>query len=259
MTGDLGGERAERRRLFGYDVFTEAERMLVVGTETGGVPHTLTIARGAFDAGRIGAAFTAATPGATAGRWRESPLWEGSGRAVVLVTPRTLVEGEPDAVRAAVDAAWGLVPDARGGPLGELRRSLAADRGGAAVFLALNVTDGMRARGAGFLELPPELRRVAGRLDLAADLDVDAVALFDDGRAAAAAASTWGQAARQLGRQPMLVLLGLRPVLDGLSLGAEGARVHAHIHIPADKREGLADKVQALLQMVAGARGAPHP
>src|SRR5580765_5080553 len=36
MTGDLAGEREARRRLFGYDVFTEAERMLVIGIETGG-------------------------------------------------------------------------------------------------------------------------------------------------------------------------------------------------------------------------------
>ena len=28
----------------------------------------------------------------------------------------------------------------------------------------------------------------------------------------------------------------------------------AHLHIPADKREGLAEKLHALLQMVAGAR-----
>jgi hypothetical protein len=255
MTGDFGGEREERRRTFGFDVFTEADRMLVVGTESAGAPHTLTIARGAFDAGRIGEAFAAAAPGATAGRWRDSPLWEASGRAVALVTTRTIAVGEPDAVRAAIDAAWGIVPDARGGALGELRRGLEADRSPPALFFALVVTDAVRGRAAGVLDLPPELRKVAGRLNLGGDLEVNATALFDDGHAAATATSVWGQAARLLARQPMLRMLGLGPVVDGIKLGAEGARIHAELRIPADKREGLAEKIQGVLQLVAGARG----
>jgi hypothetical protein len=174
---------------------------------------------------------------------------------VALVTPRTLVEGAPDEVRAAIDAAWGIVPDAGGGPLGELRRTLDADRNPSAVFLALVVTEPMRARGVGFLDLPRELRRVGARLNLGADVDLDAVALFDDAHAAAATASTWSLAAKYLGRQRMLTLLGLGPVLDGLTLGAEGSRVHGHLHIPAEKREGLADKLVAVLQLVANARG----
>ena len=36
MEGSLDGEREERRRRFGYDVFTEAERMLVAGDRGGG-------------------------------------------------------------------------------------------------------------------------------------------------------------------------------------------------------------------------------
>jgi hypothetical protein len=255
LAGDLGGEREERKRMFGYDVFTDAERMLVTASEIAGVPHNLTIARGRFDAPRVGAAFGGATPGSTATRWRDSPLWEGGGKAVALVTPRTLVEGAPDEVRAAIDAAWGIVPDAGGGPLGELRRTLDADRNPPAVFLALTVTDPMRDRATGFLDLPRELRRAAARLNLGADLDLDAVAVFDEGHAAAAAASTWSQAARLLGRQRMLALLGLGPVFEGLTLGAEGARVHGHLHIPAEKREGLADKLLAVLQLVANARG----
>jgi hypothetical protein len=255
MTGDLGGEREQRRRAFGYDIFTEADRMVVVAAERGGVSHALSIARGAFDAGRIGAAFTGATPGAVEGRWRESPLWEGGGRAVALVTPRTLAEGDPESVRGAIDAAWGIVPDARGGGLGELRAALDADQGRPAVFLGVSVGEPMRARAAGFIDVPPELRRVAARMDLAADLDVDGLALFEGERAAAAAAAEWGQAARQLGRQPMVLLLGLSPVFEGLSMSATGPRVRAHLHIAASRRGGLAQKLEALLQLMAKTRG----
>jgi hypothetical protein len=158
-------------------------------------------------------------------------------------------------VRAAVDAAWGVVPDARSGELGELRRRLGAEPSNAAVVAAASVTEGMRARAAGFLDVPPELRRLAGRLDLGDDLTVDAVAVFDDARAAAAAATMWADTARQAARQRFVMLLGLGPVLDGLSFRAEGQRVAGGLRIPASKRDLIADKVLAVLQALASGRG----
>ena len=83
---------------------------------------------------------------------------------------------------------------------------------------------------------------------------LDAIALFDSGGHAATAASIWNETARTSARQRMVVLLGLAPVFDGLSVAAEGSRVHARLHIGADKREGLAEKLLAVLQLVAKAR-----
>jgi hypothetical protein len=250
----LSGQREEGRRLFGYDIFGEGERLLSVMTEAGGVPRTLTIVRGTFDPARVGAAFVASTPGATETRWRDSPLWEGGGRAVALVTPRTLVQGEPGAVRGAIDAAWGLVPDARTVPLGTLRRSLDADHAGPAAFIALNVTDGMRARAAGFVDLPPGLAICAARLDLGDDLNLDVIGVLDTVPNAVAAAAGSSLAIRQYSQNPMVRMLGLGPVLDGIVFGVEGVRVHGHLRIPAERREGLAEKLLAILQMVAAAR-----
>jgi hypothetical protein len=254
MQGNLEGDRDERRRRFGYDVFTEAERMLVASGEAAGGPNGLTIARGRFDATRVATAFRTSTPGAAETQWRQTAVWEGEGRAVALVTPRTLAHGDGQRVRAAVDAAWGVLPDADAGPLGELRRSLDADRSPPAVTLAISVTDAMRARAAGFLVVPEGLRRMGARLDLGADLNAEAVALFDSNQQAAAAALLWNDTARVTARQQMIVLLGLGPLFDGLTIGAEGSRVHAHLHLGADKREALAEKILALLQLVAKTR-----
>ena len=257
----LSGQREEGRRLFGYDIFSESERLLAVMTEAGGVPRTLTIVRGTFTPARVGAAFIAATPGATEGRWRDSPLWqggpneEGVAQAVALVTPRTLVQGEVNQVRAAIDAAWGIVPDARTVPLGTLRRSLDADHQGPAVFIALNVTDGMRARAAGMVELPPRLAIGAARVDLADDLNLDVVGVMDDAQDAAAAMIAGNVAVRQYAQNPMVRMLGLGQILGAVVLTAEGTRVHGHLRIPAERRDGLADKLQAILRMVAAA----HP
>jgi len=173
--------------------------------------------------------------------------------AVALVTPRTLAQGDPESVRGAIDAAWGIVPDASTGPLGVLRRALGADGKVPAAFVALSLTDAMRGRAAGTIELPPGLTTAAGRLDLGDDLNLDLVAVLGNGSDATAAAATWNLALRALAQQPMLRLLGLGPIIDGLSLGAEGARVHGHLRVPAERREGLADKLLAVLQMVAGA------
>ena len=260
----LSGQREEGRRLFGYDIFGEGERLLAVMTEAAGVPRTLTIVRGTFDPARVAAAFIAATPGATAGRWRDSPLWQGGpneqgvAQAVALVTPRTLVQGEANQVRGAIDAAWGIVPDARTVPLGGLRRSLDADHAGnergPAAFVALNVTDGMRARAAGIVDLPPGLAICAGRVDLAEDLNLDVVGVMDNAQDAAAAMIAGNVAVRQYAQNPMVRMLGLGPILGAVVLTAEGPRVHGHLRIPAERREGLAEKLLAIFQMVAAAR-----
>jgi hypothetical protein len=254
MEGNLDGDREERRRRFGYDVFTEAERMVIAGAEANAGPDTLTIARGRFDGAHAGTAFLAATPGAAATEWRGSALWEGQGRALALVTPRTLALGDSQRVRAAIDASWAIVPDAGGGALGELRRSLDADRSPPAVTLALTVTEGMRARAAGVMALPDGLRRIGARLDLGADLNLEGAALFDSHGHAVAAASIWTEAIRVYTRQPMVMLLGLGPVFQGMTVAAEGSRVHLRLHIPADKREGLAEKVLAVLEALAKTR-----
>jgi hypothetical protein len=254
MQGDLGGEREARQRAFGYDVFTEADRMLVTGAEAATGTSTLTVARGRFDGERVGAAFLAATPGAAKADWRGSPIWESEGRAVALVTARTLAQGDGARVRGAVDAAWAIVPDAGAGPLGELRRALDADKNPPAVTLAISVTEEMRARAAGVLVVPDGLRRLGARLDLGDDLNLEALALFDSGPHAATAASIWTDLARSTARQRMIMLFGFGPVFEGLSIGAEGSRVHVRLHIGADKREGLADKVLAFLQLLAKTR-----
>jgi len=254
VQGELGGDREARARELGYDVFSDGDRVLFVTIESTAGLRMLGVARGRFDGRRIAAAFVASHPGATTVDWRGSQVVQTQESAVALVTPRTIAQGDSDIVRGAIDAAWGVVPDARGGRLGALRRALDGDRGTPAASITVAVNDGMRARAAGVLAIPPGLQQVAARLDLGNDLDLDGVAVFETNHDAALAASTWREAARTTGRQPMVALLGLRAVFDGLSLTAEGNRVHARIHIPANQREGLAEKLLGLLRLIAGGR-----
>jgi hypothetical protein len=250
----LSGQLEQSRRTLGYDPFTDGDRLVVAAVDVGGVPHDLTAVRGRFDPSRLAAAFKASNPQAAETRWRDSPIWEASGRAIALVTPRTVVSGGPADVRGAIDAAWGIVPDAKAGPLGELRRSMAADRDGPAAFVAVNLNDALRARAAGFLSLPAGMRRFAARLDLGEDLNLDFTGVADSQADAAAAASGLSGAARAYAQGTMIRLLGLSPILNALTVGAEGSRVHGHLQIPVEQRERLAEKILAVLQMVAAAR-----
>jgi hypothetical protein len=262
VTGGFVEDREERQRVFGYDVFSDADRVVVAGADAPGGSSQAVVVVGRFDAGRVGRAFTSATPGATATHWRDCALWEGGGRAVALLpSGHTLVQGTPETARAAIDAAWGIVPDVRGGPLGELARDLGAEARRPAVTLAVVVTDDMRARAAGVADVPPDLRRLAGRLDLGADLELDAEAVFDDAGRAAAASRTWRADLGELARNRMLRLMGMGPLVDGASLEAEGTRVHGRLRVPEDKREAIAERVLLLLEAIARQhrQAAPQP
>jgi hypothetical protein len=252
MTGGFAGDKEDRLTRFGYDVFADADRMVVVGGESVGSTRTLTLARGRFDPERIGGAFA----GVTKGAWRDSPLWQAGPRAVALATPRTVAQGGPDDVRAAIDAGWGIVPDARGGALGELRRQLQAERRGPAIFIAAAITDAVRARANGVVDLPPGLERGAARLDLGDDLDAEAVVLMADAHSARQTAALWTSLVSAYARERMAAILGLTPVLQGTQIAAEGKRIHARLHIPAERRAELGEKLLALLQMLAAARPA---
>jgi hypothetical protein len=270
VTGGFVEDREARLATFGFDVFNDADRMVVAAIDVSGQTRQMTIVVGRFEIARVAKAFATATPGAAETRWRDCRLWEApapapepgqqgtpdaqEGRALALVG-RTLVQGAPETVRAAIDAAWGIVPDARSGALGALRRELGADERQPAASLALIVTDEVRARAREVLELPAGLTRVGARLDLAADLEATVEAVFDDPARANAAARRWDGDLRELAQNRMVRVMGLAPVVEGTSLALEGARVHGRLHIPEARREALSERVLLLLQALARDRG----
>ncbi|HVZ75110.1 MAG TPA: hypothetical protein VHJ20_22160 [Polyangia bacterium] len=253
VTGGFAEDREERLRTFGYDVFTDVDRLVVAGLDVEGQSQQVVVVLGRIDAARVAHAFTAAAPDAKEARWRDCPIWEAPGRAVALVG-RALVHGTSETVRAAIDAAWGVVPSARAGALGELARAVDAEARPPAVTLAVLVTDELRARADGTLELPGSLRRAAARLDLGADLELDAQALFSDGGAAATAAESWRASLRDLTANRFVRVMGFGPVVGGVALQAEGARVHGRLRLTEDKREAISDRFLALMKALAAAR-----
>jgi hypothetical protein len=266
VTGGFAEDREARLSTFGFDVFKDGDRMVVAAIDVSGLSRQMTVVAGRFEIERVAAAFVAASPGASETRWRDCRVWEapargggekdeGQPRRALALVGRTLVQGTPETVRASIDAAWGILPDARSGPLGALRRDLEAEERPPAASLAVIVTDEIRARAREVLELPPGISRVGARLDLAVDLEGTVVAVFEDPTRARAAARQWEGDVRDLARNRALRVMGLGPVFEGASLAAEGARVHGRLHIPESRREAMAERVLLLLQALARERG----
>ena len=97
--------------------------------------------------------------------------------------------------------------------------------------LALLVTEGMRARAAGFMAVPDGLRRIGARLDLGDDLNLEGAALFDSHAHAVAAASIWSETVRVYARQPMVIAARARLRSFRADRGGRGiARPRAPAH-----------------------------
>ncbi|MEA2701083.1 MAG: hypothetical protein QOI66_5354 [Myxococcales bacterium] len=247
-------ERQARRLALGYDELVDVDRMVFAVTEDAGGPLVLTISQGRFTADAVGRGFAGAHPGATADPWRGSPLWRAGQEATALVTPRTLVSGRLDSVRGAIDCAFGLAPDARGGGLGPVRRAMEPERGGPALVAAVAVTEAMRQRVGGEFQLPDGLHHAGARLDLGAALDVSLLALHDRPEQAAAAARLAQQFLVDLRGRTLLRVFGLGPLLDGASFHAEGTRLRGQLHIPESERADLAQKITLILETLRRAR-----
>jgi hypothetical protein len=117
----------------------------------------------------------------------------------------------------------------------------------------VNLTATLRARAAGFLSLPAGLQRFAARMNLGEDLNVDFTGVADNPADAAATARAVTTAAWDYAEGTMIRLLGLAPILRSVAVGAEGTRLHGHLNVPVEQRERLAEKLLAVLQMVAAA------
>jgi hypothetical protein len=242
----------------GYDVYVDVDRVLMATSGSSEGNDQLIVATGRFDQQKVAAAFAARRSDAKTGRWRESPMWEGAGLAIAMVTPRTLVQGPPDTVRAAIDAAWGLAPDAHGGPLGELARAVPGANQRGAALMVVKLTEEMRRRAQGLVALPPELRGLAVRVDLGADLDMRGVMSFESAAQADAAGRLLGGELGELGRRPIVRVLGLAPFMERTTLDVRGASLVGHLNLPAAQREELAARLLAVVRAMVAANPVVH-
>ena len=247
-------ERTARTDGQGFDEVVDVDRAVFAVSEGAGEPTTLVVAQGRFDQARLTQALGG---GWTRGDWRGSRVWQRGDQARALLTARTLITGQRDAVRTAIDCAWSLTPDVRQGPLGGLLREQSAAGGGsrAAVTAASTVTEAMRRRVEGQFALPAGLQRAAGRLDLGPSLELELVGVLDSERQAGETAHNLNVTLRDLRARRALAIFGITPFLDGVTIAAQGQRAQVRLVVPENRREDLAAKVAFVLEAIR-ARGA---
>ena len=253
-------ERARKLAARGFDELEDVDRAAFGGVARPGVEAaTLAAVQGRFDQARAIAAFRATAPGATTVSWRGVSLWQDGDRAIGFLTPRTFLSGPPAAVRAAIDCAFGVVPDVRAdAELGQLRRALDGTGSRATLRFAAIVTDELRAQIRQQLDAPESLRRIGARLDLGSALDLDVVGILDTPRDAAALAGVLASMIRDLRARPELQAFGLAGFLDTARLAAQGSRVVGGLHLSAERLPDLTEKLAAVAQIIGGA-ASPRP
>ena len=244
-------ERASKSEAQGFDEVTDVDRAVFAVSETAAGPATLSVAQGRFDPPRLDRALH---DGWTRGSWRGSRIWERGDRAQALLTARTLITGEPAAVRTAIDCAWALAPDVRHTGVGQLAREQSATGARPAVTAAAMVTEAMRKRVASQFELPAGLERAGGRLALGAALDLELVGLLVNERQASDTAHNLEILLRDLRARRALAVFGITPFLSGVTVAPQGKRVRIHMVLPEDKREDLAAKIAFVLETIGARR-----
>jgi len=240
-------ERAARTDAHGFDEITDVDRAVFAVNETAGNTTTLTITRGRFEEARLGRALAGWVPAS----WRGSRIWQHGNEAVTLLTARTLIRGEPAAVRNAIDCAWGLAPDVRRSAVGELRRELLS--GGdhpPAVLAAALVTEAMRKRVASEVELPVGLERAGARLDLGGPLQLEVFGLLATPGEAAAMAHNLDVTVRDLRARRALAVFGLSAFLRDVTVVPQGRSLRARLTLPEAQREDLATKLAFVLEAI---------
>jgi hypothetical protein len=242
-----GAERTAKTQAQGFDETTDVDRAVFAVNEAVGNTTTLTIARGRFDEARLARAFGDWTPAS----WRGSRIWERGPEAVALLTARTLIRGEPATVRTAIDCAWGLAPDVQRSGVGELRRELLSGNDRVpAVVAASMVTEAMRKRVAGQIDLPAGLERAGARLDLGGALQLELFGLLATPGEAADMAHNLDVTLRDLRGRRALAVFGLSAFLRDVTIAPSGRSLRVRLTLPEEQREDLAAKLAFVLDII---------
>jgi hypothetical protein len=249
--------RANRRAALGYDDAADIDRILYAATVLDASRPTLVIAQGRFQAQLVEEAFRARWAGSTIRLERGIAVNVSGENALAFVTPRTFLSGAPADVQVAIDRAFGVGTALEADPgLGPLWRALSTAVTGAAgdpAVRAVVVLDrDVRTRVGAVWAVPATVTHLGLRLDLGRALDLGGIALTADRSAAEAVARTWATAARGPQVRLLASAIGLGPLLGGLAIGAEGARVHVSTTIDENQRPEINQALRTLVQQIRG-------
>ena len=252
-------ERAARAVAHGFDVVDDVDRLLYATIPSLQEGATVLLAQGRMDRERLTAAFRGQHPQTTASDYRGVGLLAEGQEAIAFLTQRTVVSGPLVAVRATIDCGFGLARSvATQSWLSSLQDLLREGRGPSrrppALAAALLVSASQRAQLETEMGEGGTLERVGARLDLGRDLDFAMVGLVSTRQKALDLAARVSAALGEVRNRPLVSVLGLQSVLDGVRFVARESRVEAKLSIPEEQRAEIADRIEQVAAQLARRR-----
>jgi hypothetical protein len=246
-------ERAARAASRGFDEVDDVDRLLYATVPPLREGASILVAQGRMDRERLSVAFRRQHPQSTASDYRGVGVLAEGEEALAFLTKRTVVSGPLVAVRATIDCGFGLARSAASESwLLALQTTLRESRGPSrrppAMAAAVRVNPTMRAQLEAEMGEGGTLEQVGARLDLGRDLDVALLGLVSTHQQALDLAARVSAALREQRNRPLVFILGLQPILDGVRFAARENRVEARLSIPEDQRAEIADR----MALVAG-------
>jgi hypothetical protein len=252
-------ERAARATERGFDEVDDVDRLLYLTVPPLREGASLLVAQGRMDRERLSAAFRRQHALTTASDYRGVGVLAEGEEALAFLTKRTVVSGPLVAVRAAIDCAFGLARSAANESwLSDLQAVLRDGRGPSrrppAVAAAVRVSPTMRAQLENEMGEGGTLEQFGARLDLGRDLEVNMVGLVSTRQQALDLAARVAEALRQQRSRPLVFILGLQPILDGVRFATRENRVEGRLSIPADQRAEIAERMALVAEQLARRR-----
>jgi hypothetical protein len=254
-------ERAARTAQRGFDEVGDVDRLLYVTVPPLREGASILVAQGRMDRERLSEAFRRQHPQAAISDYRGVGMLTEGEEAIAFLTKRTVVSGLLVAVRAAIDCGFGLARSAANESwLSALQAVLRESRGPSrrppAVAAAVRVGPTMRAQLAAEMGEGGTLEQVGARLDLGRDLDVAMVGLVSTRQQAVDLAARVSAALHEQRNRPLVFILGLQPILDGVRFATRDNRVEARLSIPEDQRAEIAERMALVAEQLARRRAA---
>jgi hypothetical protein len=252
-------ERAARSRSRGFDEVDDVDRLLYATVPLLREGGSILIAQGRMDRERLSEAFRRQHSQTTASDYRGAGVLAEGEEAIAFLSKRTVVSGPLVAVRATIDCGLGLARSvASEAWLSALQAVLREGRGPSrrlpAVAAALRVSPTMRAQLEAEMGEGGTLEQVGARLDLGRDLDVAMVGLVSTHQQAMDLAARLSAALREQRNRPLVLVLGLQSILDGVRLGAQGNRMEGRLSIPEEQRAEIVDRMALVAEQIARRR-----
>jgi hypothetical protein len=252
-------ERTARTRSRGFDEVDDVDRLLYVTVPLLREGASILLAQGRLDRERLSEAFRREHPRAATSDYRGAAVLAEGEEAIGFLTKRTVVSGLLVAVRASIDCGLGLARSAASESwLTALQNVLREGRGPSrrppAVAAAVRLSPTMRAQIEADMGEGGTLEQVGARLDLGRDLDVAMAGLLSTHQRAMDLAARLSAALREQRNRPLILILGLQSILDGVRLGARENRVEGRLSIPEDQRAEIADRMALVADQIARRR-----